>query len=47
MFHTIMMYMHILIKRFSDVGLRDVLIQSDTIAEVSIDKASPQWKDVQ
>ena len=47
MFHTIMIYMHILIKRFSDVGLRDVLIQSDTIAEVSIDKASPQWKDVQ
>ena len=39
MFHTIMMYMHILSKRFSDAGLRDVHIQSGTIGEGSIDKA--------
>ena len=39
MFHTIMMYMHTLSKRFSDAGLRDVLIQSGTNAEGSIDKA--------
>ena len=39
MFNTIMMYMHILSKWFSDAGLRDVLIQSGTIAERSIDKA--------
>ena len=39
MFHTIMMYIHILSKRFSDASLRDVLIQSGTIAEESIDKA--------
>ena len=38
MFHTIMVYMHILSKRFSDAGLCDVLIQSDIIAEGSIDK---------
>ena len=39
MFHTIMMYIHILSKRFSDASLRDVLIQNGTIAEESIDKA--------
>ena len=39
MFHTIMMYMHILSKRFSDAALHDALIQSGTIAEWSIDKA--------
>ena len=39
MFHTIMMFMHILSKRFFDAVLRDVLIQSGIIAEVSIDKA--------
>ena len=39
MFHTIMMYMHILSKRYSDAGLRDVPIQSGTIAKGSIDKA--------
>ena len=33
MFHTIMMYMHILSKRFSDAALHDALIQSGTIAE--------------
>ena len=37
-FQTIMMYGHILSKRFSDAGLRDVLIQSGTIAERSIGK---------
>ena len=42
MFHKIMMYMHILSKRFSDAGLREVLIQSGTIAEGSIDKALTQ-----
>ena len=31
--------MHILRKRFSEAGLCDVLIQSGTIAERSIDKA--------
>ena len=39
MFHTIMMYMYILSKRFSDFGLCDVLIQSSTIEEGSTDKA--------
>ena len=39
MFHMLMMYMHILSKRFSDAGLRDILIQSGTIAEGSVDKA--------
>ena len=39
MFHTIMMYMYILSKRFSDSGLCDVLIQSSTIAEESTNKA--------
>ena len=38
MFQTIMMCEHILSKRFSDAGLRDVLIQSGTIAERSIGK---------
>ena len=40
MFHMLMMYMHILSKRFSDAGVRDVLIQSSVIAERSVDKAS-------
>ena len=39
MFHMLMMYMHILSKRFSDAGIRDILIQSGTIAEGSQDKA--------
>ena len=39
LFHILMMYMHILAKRFADAGLRDVLIQSNVIAEGSIDKA--------
>ena len=39
MFHMLMMYMHILSKRFSDAGIRDILIQNGTIAEGSVDKA--------
>ena len=39
MFHMLMMFMHILSKRFSAVGLRDVLIQSGVVAEGSVDKA--------
>lgn len=39
LFHMLMMYMHILSKRFSDAGLRDVLIQSNVIVEGSVDKA--------
>ena len=40
MFHMLMMYMHILSKRFSDTGVCDVLIQSSgVIAEGSVDKA--------
>ena len=31
MFHMLMMYMHILSKRFSDAGVHDVLIQSIVI----------------
>ena len=38
MFHMLMMYMHILSKRFSDAGIPDILIQSGTIAEGSVDK---------
>ena len=34
-----MMYMHILTKTFSDAGIHDILIQSGTIAEGSVDKA--------
>ena len=39
MFHTLMMFMHILSKRFSAAGLRDVLIQSGVVAQGSMDKA--------
>ena len=39
MFHMLMMFMHILSKRFSAAGLRDVLIQSGVVAEGSVDKA--------
>jgi hypothetical protein len=39
LFHMLMMYMHILRKRFADAGLRDVLIQSNVVAEGSVDKA--------
>ena len=39
MLHMLMMFMHILSKRFSDAGIRDVLIQSGVIAEGSVDRA--------
>lgn len=39
MFHMLMVYMHILSKRFSDAGLRDVLIQSGVVAEASCERA--------
>ena len=35
-FHTIMMFMQILYKRFGDAGMKDVLIQSSVIGEGSI-----------
>ena len=39
-FHTmIMMFMHILFKRFGDAGMQDALIQSSVIAEGSIESA--------
>ena len=38
-FHTIMMYLGIIGKRFKDAGLRDILIQSEVIAEGSVDRA--------
>ena len=38
MFHMLMMFMHILRKRFSAAGLRDVLIQSGAVAEGSVGK---------
>ena len=39
MFHMLMMYMHILSKRFSDAGMSAILIQSGAIAEGSVEKA--------
>ena len=39
MFHRLMMYMHILKKRFSDARIRDILIQRGTITEGLVDKA--------
>ena len=38
MFYMLMMFMHILSKRFSAAGLRDVIIQSGVVAEGSVDK---------
>ena len=38
-FHTLMMYLGIFGKRFADGGLRDLLIQSEVIAEGSVDRA--------
>ena len=38
-FHMIMVYMHILSKRFADAGLKGALIQSSIIAEGSVDRA--------
>ena len=39
MFHMVMMYLGIIGKRFKDAGLRDILIQSQVLAEGSVDKA--------
>ena len=39
MFHMLMMYMHILSKRFADAGICDILIHSGTIAEGLVGKA--------
>ena len=38
-FHTIMIFMQVLFKRFGDAGMKDVLIQSSVIAEGSIESA--------
>ena len=38
-FHTIMMFMAIIYKRFKDAGLKDVMIQSGVLAEGSVDQA--------
>ena len=38
-FHTIMMFMKILFKRFGDAGMKDGLIQSSLMAEGSIQSA--------
>ena len=40
-FHMVMMYLGIIGKRFKDAGLRDILIQSQVLAEGSVDKALP------
>ena len=39
MFYMVMMYLGIIGKRFKDAGLRDILIQSQVLAEGSVDKA--------
>ena len=39
MFHMLMMFIHILSKRFLAAALCNVLIQSSVIAEGSVDKA--------
>ena len=36
-FHMIMMYMDVMSKRFKDAGLRDILVQSSILTEVSVD----------
>ena len=36
-FHTIMMFLQILFKRFGDAGMKDALIQSLVIVEGSIE----------
>ena len=38
-FHTIMMFMAIIYKRFRDAGLRDLMIQPGVLAERSVDQA--------
>ena len=37
-FHLLMMYLRIIGKRFKDAGLRDVLVQSEIVAEDSIER---------
>ena len=37
-FHTIMMYLGIIGKCFGDGGLRDLLVQSEVLAEGSVDR---------
>ena len=39
MFHLLMMFMHVLSKQFSAAGVRDILVQSNTISEGSVDQA--------
>ncbi len=39
MFHMLMMNLGIIRKRFKDAGWRDVLIQSQVLAESTVDKA--------
>ena len=39
MFHLLMMFMHVLGKRFSAAGVLDILVQSNTISEGSVDQA--------
>lgn len=39
MFHMLMMFMGILSKRFAAAGVRDILVQSNTISEGSVDQA--------
>ena len=38
-FHTIIMFMAVIYKGFKDAGLRDLVIQSDLLAEGSVDQA--------
>ena len=37
-FHMIMMYLGIIVKKFSDPGLKDLVVQSDVVATGSADK---------
>ena len=37
-FHTLMMFLGVVDKRFGDGGYRDLLIQSEVIAEGSVDR---------
>ena len=39
MFHTIMMYLGIIGKRFIDAGYKDLLVQSEVLAEGSAERA--------
>lgn len=38
-FHTLMMFLGNIGKRFGDAGLKDILVQSGVLAEGSADKA--------